>query len=94
MAVTKIHDINTTIGTALDYIMNPKKTDNGFLVDGYECTPEVAEYQFEMVRHAHYKSGGILGFHLIQSFAPGEIDFETAHRIGMELADIIFRQFR
>lgn len=90
MAVTKIHDINTTIGTALDYIMNPKKTDNGFLVDGFECTPEVAEYQFEMVRHAHYKSGGILGFHLIQSFAPGEIDFETAHRIGMELADKIF----
>ena len=26
-------------------------------------------------------------YHLIQSFLPGEVDFDTAHRIGMELAD-------
>lgn len=26
-------------------------------------------------------------YHLIQSFLPGEVDFDTAHQIGMELAD-------
>ena len=25
-------------------------------------------------------------FHLIQSFAPGEVDFDTAHEVGIELA--------
>lgn len=90
MAVTKIHDINTTIGTALDYIMNPMKTDDGFLVDGFHCTPEVAAEQYELTRRKFHKSGGKLGFHLIQSFAPGEVDYDTAHRIGMELADKIF----
>ena len=29
-------------------------------------------------------------FHLIQSFAPGEIDFDTAHQVGIELADKLF----
>ena len=28
-----------------------------------------------------------MGQHLIQAFAPGEVSFEEAHRIGQELAD-------
>lgn len=90
MAVTKIHDINTTIETAIDYIINPEKTDDGLLVDGFECAPQVAALQFELVRRNMHKEGGILGYHMIQSFAPGEVDYDTAHRIGMELADKIF----
>ncbi|MBO6302247.1 MAG: relaxase/mobilization nuclease domain-containing protein [Ruminiclostridium sp.] len=90
MAVTKIHAINTTMNAALDYIMNPMKTDDGFLVDGFHCTPEVAAEQYELTRRNFHKAGGKLGFHLIQSFAPGEIDYDTAHRIGMELADKLF----
>ena len=90
MAVTKIHSINETMNAALDYIMNPMKTDDGFLVDGFHCTPEVAAEQYELTRRKFHKLGGKLGFHLIQSFAPGEVDYDTAHRIGMELADNIF----
>jgi len=78
------------MNAALDYIMNPMKTDNGFLVDGFHCTPEVAAEQYELTRRNFHKAGGKLGFHLIQSFAPGEIDYDTAHRIGMELADKLF----
>jgi outer membrane murein-binding lipoprotein Lpp len=36
------------------------------------------------------KSSGVgdkQAFHLIQSFAPGEVDFDTAHQVGIELAD-------
>ena len=90
MAVTEIHAIRTTLNKALDYIMNPKKTDNTLLVDGFSCSPETAALQFELVKRNNFKTGGKLGFHVIQSFSPGEVDYETAHRIGMELADKIF----
>ena len=41
MAVTEIHPITTTLNKALDYIMNPKKTDDKLLVDGFGCSPEI-----------------------------------------------------
>ena len=49
MAVTEIHPITTTLNKALDYIMNPKKTDDKLLVDGFGCSPEIAFYQFNQV---------------------------------------------
>ena len=33
--------------------------------------------------------GSNLAFHLIQSFAPGEVDYEKAHEIGKQLADAV-----
>lgn len=50
MAVTEIHPITTTLNKALDYIMNPKKTDDKLLVDGFGCSPEIAFYQFNQVK--------------------------------------------
>lgn len=37
------------------------------------------------------KTGGVLGYHFIQSFAPGEVTPEEAHRIGCEFADRYFK---
>lgn len=91
MAVTEIHPITTTLNKALDYIMNPKKTDDKLLVDGYGCSPEIAFYQFNQVKKNAEKTDGTLALHLIQSFAPGEVDYETAHKIGIELADKILK---
>ena len=90
MAVTEIHAIKSTLNKALDYIMNPKKTDDTLLVDGYHCAPETAALQFNLTKKNFGKEDGILGFHVIQSFSPGEVDYETAHRLGQELADKIF----
>lgn len=90
MAVTEIHAIRTTLNKALDYIMNPKKTDDRLLVDGFGCSPETAALQFELTKKNFLKENGILGFHIIQSFSPGEVDYESAHKIGMELAEKIF----
>ena len=87
MAVTEIHAIRTTLNKALDYIMNPKKTDDRLLVDGFGCSPETAALQFELTKKNFLKEKGILGFHIIQSFSPREVDYETAHKIGMELAE-------
>lgn len=91
MAVTEIHRITATLNKALDYIMNPKKTDNTLLISGYECTPQIASFQFNQVKKNADKQDGTLAFHLIQSFAPGEVDYETAHKIGMELAEKVFK---
>lgn len=91
MAVTEIHPITTTLNKALDYIMNPKKTDDKLLVDGFGCSPEIAFYQFNQVKKNTEKTDGTLALHLIQSFAPGEVDYETAHKIGIELADKILK---
>ena len=37
MAVTKIHQIKTTLNKAIGYITNPEKTNNGMLVSSYNC---------------------------------------------------------
>ena len=91
MAVTEIHPITTTLNKALDYIMNPKKTDNTLLVDGYACSPQIAFHQFNQVKKNAGKTDGTLALHLIQSFSPGEVDYETARKIGIELADKILK---
>ena len=91
MAITKIHPITATLNKALDYIQNPDKTDKKLLVSGYACTPTVALFQFNQVKQIAEKKNGILAEHLIQSFAPGEVDYETAHKIGIELADRILK---
>ena len=86
MAATKIHAIYTTVQKAVDYICNPEKTDGQLLVDSYSCSPELAALQFEMTATNGTGRGNKKAFHLIQSFAPGEVDAETAHKIGEELA--------
>ncbi len=35
--------------------------------------------------------GNNLAFHLIQSFKPGEVDAETAHRLGQQFADEVLK---
>ena len=87
MAVTQIHAIETTLTKAIDYISDPDKTDQTLLISGYNCTPEMAAYEFEMTKKSADKQGGVLAYHLIQSFAPGEVEYYAAHEIGKQLAD-------
>ena len=87
MAYTRIHAIKATVQKALKYICNPEKTDGQILIDSFACGIETAHYDF---MDALSKSSGVgdkQAFHLIQSFAPGEVDFNMAHQVGMELAD-------
>lgn len=91
MAVTEIHPITTSLNKALDYIENPDKTDDKMLCTGFGCVPETAYYQFNQVKGITDKKDGYLAFHLIQSFAPGETDKDTAHQIGIELADKLLK---
>ncbi|MBR4831805.1 MAG: relaxase/mobilization nuclease domain-containing protein [Butyrivibrio sp.] len=87
MAVTKIHAINATVGRAIDYICNPHKTDDNVLVTTFACGRETAEYDFRFALGKTNSPDKNIAYHLIQSFAPGEISGEEAHQIGKELAD-------
>jgi hypothetical protein len=89
MAVTQIHSIETTLFKALDYIMNPEKTDGKLLISGYECEPDFARLQFEFIKKQADKTGGRLAYHMIQSFKPGEVTPEVAHEIGRKFAEQI-----
>ena len=84
---SQINAIKTTLVKAIDYICDPTKTDTEFLVSGFNCTPEMAAYEFNFTKRAADKQGGRLAYHLIQSFAPGETTPEQAHEIGKQLAD-------
>ena len=89
MAVTKIKPIKSTLSKALDYIENPDKTDGKMLVSSFGCSYETADIEFGYTLSQARDKGNNLAFHLIQSFAPGEVDYEKAHEIGRQLADAV-----
>ena len=89
MAVTKIKPIKSTLNQALDYIENPDKTDGKMLVSSFGCSYETADIEFGYTLSQARDKGNNLAFHLIQSFAPGEVDYEKAHEIGRQLADAV-----
>ena len=88
MAATKIHAIKATVHKSIEYITDENKTDGKLLVSTFACGEETAAYDFKYINSmSGTREGENLAYHLIQSFAPGEISFEEAHRIGKELAD-------
>ena len=89
MAVTKIKPIKSTLSKALDYIQNPAKTDEKMLVSSFGCSAETADIEFEFTLSQALEKGNNLAHHLIQSFEPGEVDYEKAHEIGRQLADAV-----
>ena len=89
MAVTKIKPIKSTLKRALDYIQNPDKTDGKMLISSFGCSPETADIEFGFTLAQAIDKGNNLAHHLIQSFEPGEVDYEKAHEIGKQLADAV-----
>ena len=89
MAVTKIKPVKSTLKKALDYIQNPDKTDGKMLVSSFGCSPETADIEFAFTIAQALNRGNNLAHHLIQSFAPGEVDYQKAHEIGKQLADAV-----
>ena len=89
MAVTKIKPIKGTLNKALDYIQNPAKTDEKMLVSSFGCSYETADIEFAFTLSQALDKGSNLAHHLIQSFEPGEVDYQKAHEIGKQLADAV-----
>lgn len=89
MAISKIlymkdcggHFHGKHLKQAIDYIMNPEKTQDGRLIGGMNCQPDTA---FEQMKETKRKFGKIdkrQGYHLILSFKEGELTPDTAFEI-------------
>lgn len=89
MAITKIHAVKTTVSRSVNYICNPEKTDDEFYISSFATSPETAADDFKFALCHTDPSDPNLAYHLIQSFAPGEVRAAEAHKIGVELADRI-----
>ena len=72
---------------ALDYAANRDKTEQSCFESSYACTLETAFSDMRQTKEQWHKPGGVQGYHLVQSFAVGEVTPELAHQIAKELAD-------
>ncbi len=82
MAYVTIHPIKSTLNKAIEYICDPKKTDNQKNISCHSCDFKTAEKMFEYTRNKHYSNVKILAFHVVQSFKKGEVTPEQAQAIG------------
>ncbi len=89
----KGRSVSTAIADIIDYAANPQKTGNGKYISGYECDTRTADAEFLVSKSLYSQLTGrsrgaddVLGYHLRQSFKPGEVTPEEANLIGRELA--------
>lgn len=83
-----------TMRDVMDYAMNDFKTEQQYYVTALNCNADCAREQMQMTKRQFGKTDGILAFHGYQSFAEGEVDADTAHRIGVELAKELWSDFQ
>lgn len=87
MATSKLKAIKSTLRKAIDYIVNPDKTDGGLLVYSHGCSVETADLEMELTARQGTGRGDRVAYHLIQSFSPDdEITPEKALQLGIEYA--------
>jgi hypothetical protein len=93
LKVSKTMAKSSAVAAIIDYVQNPQKTDNGRLITSYACDSRSADDEFMLAKKEYeYITGrnqgrrDVIAYHMRQSFKPGEIDPETANKIGYELA--------
>lgn len=72
---------------AVDNALNRDKTESVCFETGLSCLCEAAFADMRANNLRWHKTDGVQGYHLVQSFAEGEVTPELAHQIGVELAD-------
>ena len=81
----------TTLDAGITYATNPEKTEQHFFTSALNCEScETAYAEMQVTKRRFGKLGGVVGYHFIQSFTPGEVTPEQAHRIGVEFAERLF----
>ena len=91
----RIHYVTNGEKTALDagitYTTNPEKTEQHFFTSALNCEScETAYAEMQATKQRFGKLGGVVGYHFIQSFVPGEVTPEQAHAIGVAFAQRLF----
>ena len=75
--------------SVMRYVSQLSKTlwDGQQLVSGIGCQPETAFDEFLSTKLLHHKDGGVMFYHMVQSFPKGaDIDPRTAHKAARRLA--------
>lgn len=80
----------TELHNVLEYVQADYKTEKRLFVTGINCNSEDAYNQMLITKKNYNKTGGILGYHIIQSFKEGEVTPELAHKIGIEMCEELF----
>ena len=71
----------------MDYALNRDKTEQDVFQSAISCTCDTAFEDMCQIKKIWHKEGGVQGFHLVQSFAAGEVTPELAYQIGQEFAE-------
>ncbi len=82
------------LSDVIDYASQTRKTqltdENAEIlrnyVTGINCEPETARDEMMAAKKKFGKENGVVAYHGIQSFAPGEVTPDIAHEIGVKLA--------
>ena len=86
MAVTKILARHARLDLAINYAVNPDKTDEEVLTAYLNCDKGHACHQMLATKEAKNNRDGVQYYHIIQSFKPGEITPELALEIAKAFA--------
>lgn len=77
----------TSLETALDYALNRAKTEQTCFETALNCDRATVYADMMATKRRWAKTGRKRkGYHIIQSFAPGEVTPEQAHAVGVEFA--------
>ena len=90
MATIKILSSKGSVKNIINYILNKEKT-NERIMAGKDCSILNTTEEMNTTKNLFNKTDGITYNHIIQSFKPGEITPEKAHKIGIELAEKQFK---
>ena len=74
------------IADILEYADDEVKTENHYYTTAINCQRDTAKEEFNEVKERNDKQGGIVAIHGYQSFEEEELSPETAHIIGVRLA--------
>ena len=77
----------SSLAEAVDDARDREKTECGVFESAIGCTLDTAYRDMRANKERWGRMDGVQGYHLVQSFAEGELTPELAHRIGLELAE-------
>lgn len=83
-----LNEEKTSLSAAIDYALNRDKTEQTCFETAINCNLETAYRDMMDTKRRWGKEGRPRkGYHIIQSFAPGEVTPEEAHAVGVALAE-------
>ena len=91
--ITDSEKTDSDLANKIDYALNSEKTSSEqFLYESVINLPGVktAYERMQTTKERFGKTSGVLGYHIIQSFKPGEITADRCHELGRKLASEMF----